>query len=191
MRDRFGVGAGAGTEQGLDGLVLNHGVLGDVARLADSRLEGWRSGFEVNVFSLVGFIEAALPALRRASGEGEGSDNGINGHVILTSSGAATGAQTGWGIYGASKAAANHLAMTLAREEGEHGVICVSVRPGMVDTEMQADLRDGLADKMGADGYRYVDAYHSGKLLRPEQPGNVMARLAIGASKELNGKFLT
>jgi len=27
-------------------------------------------------------------------------------------------------------------------------------------------------------------------LLKPEQPGNVIAKLAVGAGKELSGKFL-
>lgn len=94
-----------------------------------------------------------------------------------------------WGIYGATKAAMNHLAMTLGNEEPD--VVTVSVRPGMVATQMQADLREKYVSKMKeAEGAVFVNAHKEGTLLRPEQPGNVMARLVLGAGKELSGKFV-
>jgi len=36
----------------------------------------------------------------------------------------------------------------------------------------------------------FADLKSTGKLLKPEQPGNVIAKLAIGAPNELSGKFL-
>lgn len=40
----------------LDGLVLNHGILGQVGKIADAELEQWRQGFDVNFMSLVAFV---------------------------------------------------------------------------------------------------------------------------------------
>jgi len=40
----------------LDGIVINHGILGPVARLEHSDLEAWKSGFDVNFISAVGFV---------------------------------------------------------------------------------------------------------------------------------------
>ncbi len=40
----------------LDGIVINHGILGPVARLENSDLEAWKSGFDVNFFSAVGLV---------------------------------------------------------------------------------------------------------------------------------------
>lgn len=40
----------------LDGLVLNHGVLGQVSTVANADVEQWKKGFEVNFFSLVSFV---------------------------------------------------------------------------------------------------------------------------------------
>ena len=40
----------------LDGIVINHGILGPVARLEHSDLEEWKSGFDVNFISAVGFV---------------------------------------------------------------------------------------------------------------------------------------
>lgn len=40
------------------------------------------------------------------------------------------------------------------------------------------------------DAEKFRGLFESGKLLRPEQPGYVIARLVLGAEKELSGKFL-
>lgn len=45
----------------LDGLVVNHGVLEPVKKIADTDPEEWRAAFDVNVFSA-----AALVRFRRA-----------------------------------------------------------------------------------------------------------------------------
>ncbi|KAK2808431.1 hypothetical protein FQN50_004639 [Emmonsiellopsis sp. PD_5] len=165
----------------LDGMVLNHGTLGSVTRLEDADLEGWREGVDVNFVSLVGFVsvKAAIPHLRKTHGK-----------IIFTSSGAATGATTGWGLYGATKAAMNHLNMTVACEEPE--ITSIAIRPGMVDTDMQAELRAQHIDVLGpVYGERFLTAHREGKLLRPEQPGHVIAKLVVDGPRELSGRFLT
>ncbi len=111
------------------------------------------------------------------------------GKIILTSSGAATYAYTAWGAYGASKAALNHLALTLAVEEPE--VTTIAIRPGVVDTEMQRELREIHHTTMDKeDVAKFASLKSDGKLLRPDQPGHVIAKLVLDAPKALNGKFL-
>jgi NAD(P)-dependent dehydrogenase (short-subunit alcohol dehydrogenase family) len=123
-------------------------------------------------------IQEALPHLRKS-----------HGRIVLVSSGAAVKAYPSWGAYGASKAALNHLVITLQAEEPE--VTTIALRPGVVDTQMQTDLRGKFyssMDKEVADDF--VQKHISGSLLKPEQPGNIMARLVINGGKELSGKFL-
>lgn len=183
---------------GLDGLVLNHGVLGQVAVIGKADTELWKHAFDVNLFSLIAFVrlkppgafecrlifgqtKAALPALRKSRGK-----------IIFTSSGAATSTTTGWACYGATKAALNYFAMALGAEEPD--VTSVSIRPGMVDTEMQREIREDHAksgDLPPGALQKYAQAHRDGKLLKPEQPGNVMARLVLDAPKELSGRFIT
>lgn len=163
----------------LDGLIVNHGILGEVQRVTNSTVDGWRQTFDVNFFSVVGIVQAALPALRESKGR-----------IIFTSSGAAQNAYSTWGAYGASKAALNHLAMTLKNEEPD--VTTVSIRPGVVDSDMQKEIREVHHTTMDEkDREKFLEAKEKGKLLRPEQPGNVIARLAIAAPKVLSGKFLS
>ncbi|KAL4937910.1 hypothetical protein BDV06DRAFT_202058 [Aspergillus oleicola] len=163
----------------LDGLVLNHGVLGQVGKIGTADIEQWKKGYDVNFFSLISFITAALPSLRETKGK-----------IIFTSSGAAVSAYRGWGLYGSTKAAMNHLALSLGEEEPD--VTSVSIRPGMVDTEMQRELREDHASTLEPQVHaKFTGVHREGKLLRPEQPGHVMAKLVLDAPKELSGKFLS
>lgn len=105
------------------------------------------------------------------------------------SSGAATGPYSSWGAYGSSKAALNHLAITVNAEEPS--ITAVAIRPGTVDTDMQKTIRETHSSRMDEkDVTKFTNLHLNGGLLNPEQPGHVMAKLVLDAPKELGGKFL-
>lgn len=163
----------------LDAVIVNHGVLDPVKKVADSTAEEWRSAFDKTFFSAVSLAQAAMPALRQS-----------HGSILFTSSGAAANSYPTWGAYGSAKAAMNHLAQTIANEEED--VISISIRPGVVDTEMQQDIREKHHIAMfPSDRARFAELKTTGGLLKPEQPGHVLARLAVSPPKELTGKFLS
>ena len=117
-----------------------------------------------------------LPELRKAHGK-----------IVLTSSGAARHSYTGWGAYCASKAALKSLGDTLAVEEPD--ITTVSVEPGTVDTDMQRDIREKYISVMDEkDQKRFTSLHEEGKLFKPDQPGNVMAKLVLDAPNELSGQ---
>lgn len=60
------------------------------------------------------------------------------GTLVHISSDAATSAYPGWGVYGVSKAALDHLARSWAAELGALGVQVVAIDPGEMDTAMHA-----------------------------------------------------
>lgn len=67
----------------------------------------------------------------------------------------------------------------------------IAVAPGRVNTEMQASLRaDGNGVMDDAVYKTFTDAFEQGQLLKPEQPGNVIADFVAKPSKELSGKVL-
>ncbi|KAK5807529.1 hypothetical protein VI817_001787 [Penicillium citrinum] len=184
------VDAAVSTFGGLDGMVLNHGILGQVGKIEIGNTDEWRQAFDVNFFSLLAFClhlltkysvqaKAALPPLRKSKGK-----------IIFTSSGAAVSGYPGWGVYGATKAAMNHFALTLGAEEPD--VTSISIRPGMVDTNMQRELREDHATNMTPEMHaKFTGVHADGKLLRVEQPSHVMAKLVLDAPKQLSGKFLS
>ncbi|MCF7528735.1 SDR family NAD(P)-dependent oxidoreductase [Neisseria lisongii] len=60
--------------------------------------------------------------------------------IVHIGSGAGRKAYAGWSVYGATKAALDHHARCLAAEQHERLNIA-SIAPGVVDTEMQAQIR--------------------------------------------------
>ncbi|CAE6467528.1 unnamed protein product [Rhizoctonia solani] len=168
----------------LDGLILNAGTLDPLGRIdsPESNVEGWKSMFDINFFSLLYLIKAGLPLLRES-----------HGRVIFVSSGAATGGIAGWGPYNASKAAMNSLARTLANEEKD--IVSVAVRPGVVDTELFIDVVNktdaiSLASMKPDEHSRFISLHADSQLVKPEDTGHVIAGLSVGAKAELSGSFV-
>lgn len=64
--------------------------------------------------------------------------------VINISSGAATKPYEGWSVYCTSKAAIDMLTKTVASEQKliKNGVKCIALYPGVVDTNMQSQIRE-------------------------------------------------
>jgi len=95
------IAIGAAHYKGLDGLILNAGILDPLCRIGDDTpLESWRKHFDVNFFSLVTALKIGLPYLRKSE---------LTGRVVFVSSGAAVKGSPGWGPYSAGKAALNSL----------------------------------------------------------------------------------
>lgn len=118
---------------GLDLLVNNASTLGasPLPWLADITSDTLRSTYEVNVVAPVALIQAALPLLRASE----------RPRVLNVSSDAGVEAYEGWGGYGSSKAALDHLSAVLAAEEPELTVWAVD--PGDMQTQMHQDAFPG------------------------------------------------
>lgn len=163
----------------LDVLINNAGILQPIAPMAEADPEGWRYNLLVNVLGPMMLVQAAIPHLRAT-----------NGRVINVSSGAATGAKAGWASYCASKAALNHMTRVLAAEEP--AITAVAVRPGVVDTEMQAVIRrEGKGGMTAEDHQSFVNRYEKGELVSPETSARALIALALHAPQEWSGEFLS
>ncbi|SCV02377.1 LANO_0F17414g1_1 [Lachancea nothofagi CBS 11611] len=166
---------------GIDAVIANAGVLSPVQGVAHADTAQWKSLFDINFFSVVSLVARVLPQLKESK----------QGDVILVSSGASTKPYYAWGAYGASKAALNHFAQTLAFEEPQ--VRTVAIAPGVVNTQMQDEIRDRLGpSNMTPEALkRFTDLHEKGELLDPEVPAAVYANLALkGISPDINGKYL-
>jgi NAD(P)-dependent dehydrogenase (short-subunit alcohol dehydrogenase family) len=122
-RHRADLAAAAGPH--LDLLVNNASDLGPspLPGLADLRPEQLERVLAVNTVAPLAVVQAVLPALRSAGGR-----------VLNISSDAAVEAYAGWGGYGASKAALDHLTAVLATEHPDLRIYAVD--PGDMATDM-------------------------------------------------------
>ena len=74
----------------------------------------------------------------------------------------------------------------------EPDIICVSVKPGVVNTEMQRQVRSDHATTQDPKDVELFKTLHEkGALLEPHQPGNVLARLVLHCPRDLSGQNLT
>ncbi|PNY29478.1 oxidoreductase [Tolypocladium capitatum] len=161
----------------VDGIVINHGLL-DPQTIDGSAIEGWKHLYNVNVFSCLAVAKAGIPELRKTKG-----------CIVWLSSGAATKPYMAWAAYGSSKAAINSISTHLAVEEPD--ITSITVAPGRVDTDMQAVIRSSGKDTMNRAQYdTFVEAFGQGKLLKPEQPGHVIAKFVAGPQRDLSGQCL-
>lgn len=87
--------------------------------------------------------------------------------ILHVSSGAARKAYAGWAVYCATKAALDHHARAVA-EDAVSGVRIGSVAPGVVDTDMQGELRSSRAADFPARG-RFEALKRDGALLSPDE----------------------
>jgi len=117
---------------GLDVLVNNASDLGPtpLSLLADTDCEDFERALATNVLGPFRLIKALLGSLAASAREG------CRAVVVNISSDAAVNAYSGWGAYGASKAALHHLSRIWNEELTAEGVSVVSFDPGDMDTPM-------------------------------------------------------
>jgi NAD(P)-dependent dehydrogenase (short-subunit alcohol dehydrogenase family) len=122
----------AGRLGGLDLLVNNASELGGIAPLAEVDVEQIERVFRVNVIAPLALTRDALPLLASR-----------HGLVVNLSSDAAQAAYPGWGVYGASKAALDLIARTLAGELTAREIGVIAVDPGDMRTRMHQEAFPG------------------------------------------------
>jgi benzil reductase ((S)-benzoin forming) len=112
--------------------VNNAGVLGPIGPLIDADPGALRLHIDINVTGVLLGCRAFARVVRAQSG---------GGVLVNISSGAATKIYEGWAAYCASKAAVDMMTAVVATEERTHGLRAYALAPGVVDTDMQAQIR--------------------------------------------------
>ncbi len=106
-----------------DLVVLNAGILGDIAAFHEQSIDISKQVMDINVWANKALIDFFLE--RKISVK----------QWVAISSGAAKNGSAGWGAYSVSKAALNMLIQTYAAENPQSHFCALA--PGLVDTQMQ------------------------------------------------------
>jgi NAD(P)-dependent dehydrogenase (short-subunit alcohol dehydrogenase family) len=161
----------------VDGLVNNAGIVTPVSPVAAADPRRWRENVETNLLGAFNCVHAALDQLKAS-----------RGRVVNVSSGAAVLALENLSAYCSAKAAMNQFTQVLSLEEPE--LICLAVRPGMVDTDMQADIREEGKSVMTAEQIDFYGGFKKrGELIPPRVPARSIAWLAAAAPPRFSGGF--
>jgi benzil reductase ((S)-benzoin forming) len=137
-------------------LINNAGVLAPVGSLADQQVDAVSRAVSVNV---------AAPLMLAAAFASQVS--AADRRIVHVSSGAARNAYSGWSVYCATKAALDHHARAVAAD-GDKGLRIGSVAPGVVDTDMQAEIRGTGLERFPM-RERFDALKREGKLATPEE----------------------
>lgn len=119
---------------GLDVLINNASDLGPtpLRMLSDTECEDLEHVYATNVFGPFRLTKALMGALAASAREGRGAV------VLNVSSDAAINPYPGWGAYGSSKAALQHMSRIWNEEHAADGVRFLALDPGDMDTPMHA-----------------------------------------------------
>ncbi|CAK8992082.1 Uncharacterized oxidoreductase C30D10.05c [Durusdinium trenchii] len=144
----------------LDAVIQNAGILGCVKKVTEVSYDSWRKAFAVNVDAPLFLTQKLVPEM--TSG----------GRILHISSGAAHSAYAGWSPYCASKAAFFMLYQSLKLELAPLGIVVGSVKPGIVDSEMQDEVRTADKEDMAlVDTFKaFKDNMYGGDANKPHVP---------------------
>src|SRR5262245_45069098 len=150
-------------------LVNNAGVRHDglAIRMPD---EEWQAVVDTNLTGAFNCTRRALNDMLSARW----------GRIVNVSSVVAERGNPGQANYAAAKAGLLGFTRTVAREMAKRGVTCNAITPGFIDTDMTADLGDGIADAVPA-----------GRVGRPEEVAAAVAFLVSEEAAYVNGATLS
>ena len=122
----------------IDLWINNAGILDPIDQLRNAKSEDFRRHLDINVLGV--FHGSKIYANHVRSRDG-------GGVLVNISSGAARSPYSGWSAYCAGKSAVDRMTEVLAIEEEDAGLVCYSVAPGIIDTDMQELIRSVTADR--------------------------------------------
>jgi 3-oxoacyl-[acyl-carrier protein] reductase len=144
-------------------LVANAGITKDMLLLR-MKEEDWAEVIETNLTAVYRTVKRAVGPMIRAR----------RGRIVIVSSVVGFLGSAGQVNYGAAKAGLVGLARSLAREVGSRGITVNVVAPGMVDTDMIADLG----------GQRFEQLRSMVPLGRPATPDEVAGAVVFLSSDD-------
>ena len=164
----------------LDILVNNAGTLDHVAAIEKQQDALWDRDLKVNLTGAYNCSKAVWPHMRERGW----------GRIVNVSSGVVDfpGDMVGANAYVTSKAALEGHTLNLAAELAGTGVTVNVLRPGMVDTAMQAWIREQPTERVGTALHDwFVQMRDGGMLVEPVRPARMIVELV---ASEANGEVV-
>ena len=165
----------------VDILVNNAGLGGQPKRMIDMDEQYFDNYVDADLKGLY-FMSQLAAQQMKAQGR-EGAENPYR--IINLASAAGIKAPIGDTVYGACKAAVAHLTRIMANELARYGILCNSVAPGYVLTDMTKDV---MADEKNVAAVTRMISVR--RYAQPEEIASVIAFLASDAAGYVTGVLI-
>lgn len=163
---------------GIDILLANAGIEGQVKSIVDQDLEMFDRVMAVNVRGVWLGLKYAIPELEKRGG----------GSIVITSSTAGIKGSPGVSPYITSKHAVIGMMRSVALECAPLRIRVNTVNPSPVETRMMRSLEDGFMPGDGQAAHaRFAGSIPLGRYGEPEEIANLMCFLASDEAKFLTG----
>ena len=167
---------------GIDILVNNAAVIGPVRFMEDADSASWKETVAVNLHGPFFCCRAVVPVMREKGG----------GRIINIASGLGQMPFPRFCAYAVTKAGIIQLTRSLSSELSPHNIHVNAIDPGVMDTAMQADLRDLGPEVLGEEVYaQFMEYRRQGHLRDPAEVATLAVFLASPEAGSLSGHFGT
>lgn len=161
----------------IDILVNNAGARGSIGPVHKISLEEWEQTLRLNLTATFLCSKAVLPVMMEKK---EGKI--IN--VVTT-----TTPRPNLTPYMVAKAGVTHFTKQLSREVKKFNIQVNAIHPGVMDTQMQKELREAGTEVVGTDMFERIK--EEGMLHSPDEPAQLILFLATKAANGITGEFLS
>lgn len=165
----------------IDILVNNAGSLAGADNFLSTTPTQWQQSFRVNLLGPMMLAQAVIPLMQVAGG----------GRIINIGSTGSLGGEAGFGAYTTMKHGMIGLTKTIAAEFGVDGILCNTVCPGYIMTDMHAATNARLAEENGISVKNMMQQRYAAVALRragePEEVAAAVAYLASPAAAYVTG----
>ena len=161
----------------ISGIVHNAGVIDPIKPIGEANSDDWNYLIKVNLLGVQEITQGLYPL--------------INGkkhtRVTTISSGASKYPIGSWSAYCVSKAGLDMWTRCLAEEGKDQNISAISVAPGIVDTNMQVNIRSSKPEDFPLHPH-FVDYHDSGQLVNPQEVATQLLDLVTKHSMEQTGE---
>lgn len=162
-------------------LVNNAAIQGPIGPVWENDWQNWQSAMQVNLLSPIALCRAVIPGMIQ---------NGY-GKIINVSGGGATHARPKFSAYAVSKAGLVRFSETLAKEVSEYNISVNCIAPGMMNTEMLAEIVNAGIEIAGEHEFTQAKNNTSTDHAAEQNAAELCAFLSSPYSDGITGKLIS